>query len=143
MKKNKKNRFLIIIILFIVIMILIPNNSKAALLEEVFNDADSFLQASDSGNVTTIQQDDVKNVSSMLYNTLYYGGMAVSGIIAAYLGLKIAFTSVGEKAKVMESLLPYVVGCVIIFASLGIWKIAVKMIPDDVTLIAKVESEFI
>ena len=36
--------------------------------------------------------------------------------------------SVEEQAKIKETLIPYVIGCVIIFGAFGIWKLLVTLL---------------
>ena len=38
--------------------------------------------------------------------------------------------SMDEKAKVKESLIPFVIGCVIIFGAFGIWKLIATILQD-------------
>ena len=37
------------------------------------------------------------------------------------------FTSVEEKANVLETMIPYLIGCVVTFGAFGIWKIAITI----------------
>ena len=49
-------------------------------------------------------------------------------VVAAYLGIKFITSSVEEQAKVKESLIPFVVGCVVIFGAFGIWKLVTNLL---------------
>ena len=49
-------------------------------------------------------------------------------IIGMVIGIQFMTASVEEKAKIKESLVPYVVGCVVVFGAFGIWKLAVTVL---------------
>ena len=55
-------------------------------------------------------------------------GMAVLGIlIGAILGIKFMIGSVEEKAEIKAALVPFIIGCVVVFGAFGIWKIVVTI----------------
>lgn len=64
----------------------------------------------------------------MLYNSL----LVIATIIAVIVGLVIAIQfmtgSVGERAKIKETLIPYIAGCIVIFGAFGIWKLVVNIL---------------
>lgn len=35
-----------------------------------------------------------------------------------------------EQAKIKETLIPYIVGCIVIFGAFGIWKLAVSIMTE-------------
>ena len=41
------------------------------------------------------------------------------------MGLQFIFQSAEGKAKISEALVPYIIGCVIVFGAFGIWKLAI------------------
>jgi len=84
--------------------------------------------AGDDGGVTTIQSPDSAKVTGIIediYNILFPLGIAVTVIVGGVLGIKFMLASVEDKAKIKESLVPYVVGCVVIYGAFGIWKLAI------------------
>ena len=62
-----------------------------------------------------------------IYNILLYIGIAASVIVGAILGIKIMIASADEKAKVKEALVPYIIGCFVIFGAFGIWKLVAEL----------------
>lgn len=50
--------------------------------------------------------------------------MFVVGII---IGIQFMVASAEDKAKVKETLVPYIVGCIVIFGAFTIWSIAVNL----------------
>lgn len=64
-----------------------------------------------------------------MYTIYYYlYGIAVAIIIGLVLGIQFMAGSVEQKAKVKDSLIPYIVGCVVIFGAFGIWKIVLTVL---------------
>ena len=62
-----------------------------------------------------------------LYNTLLIIGIAVAVIVGIILGIQFITGSVEQKSKIKESLIPYFVGCAVIFGALGIWKLVITI----------------
>ena len=48
--------------------------------------------------------------------------------IGVYLGIKFMSSSADDKAKVKEALIPYIVGCIVIFGAFGIWKLLITLL---------------
>ena len=65
--------------------------------------------------------------SKEIFNVLF----AIAAILAIGVGLVIGIQfitgSVDEKAKIKETLVPYIVGCVVIFSAFTIWKIVIEI----------------
>lgn len=66
----------------------------------------------------------------MLYNALLIIGIIIAVIVGAILGIKFMMGSVGEKADIKKLLVPYVVGCIIVFGAFGIWKLVVTILAN-------------
>lgn len=58
-------------------------------------------------------------------------GVFVVLIVGVILGVRLMFTDPGKKAQAKEALIIYLVGCVIIFGALGIWKIIIEILDAD------------
>ncbi len=131
MKKSIKN--LIIISLIIMINAVFCNIStvQAGGLSDVITGGDGFISAGENANSLTFDKDILENklqdTSSYVYNILLFIGMAVALIIAGILGIKFMIGSTEEKAQIKDALVPFVIGCVVIFGAFGIWKIFVTI----------------
>ena len=99
------------------------NNSEQS-LEDMVNDADSFIN---SGELK-LNQDALSNFSKTMYNILLAIGIVVAVIVGAIIGIKLMTSSVEEKADAKKLLVPYVVGCAVVFGGFAIWKIVVTML---------------
>ena len=114
----------IIFILIIISLILIP---KTYAMDEFFQDGEKFLQ---TGEDDVINKDELNKVSQKIYNAFFAVAIGVAVIIGAVIGIKIMTGSVEEKAKMKEMLIPYVIGCVVIFSVFTIWSVIVKIGTD-------------
>ena len=63
----------------------------------------------------------------MIYNILLVIGMAVAVGIGTVLGIKFLMGSMEEKAQIKESLIPFIIGCIVVFGAFGIWKAVISV----------------
>lgn len=100
--------------------------SSEASIEDVINDGDAFINA---GNEEGIYNDnDLQNFSKTIYNILLAAGIFIATATGGVLGIKMMTSSVEEQAEVKKLLIPYVVGCVVIFGGFGIWKLVITIL---------------
>ncbi len=95
-------------------------------LENMISDADNFIN---QGEIT-INQTTLSNFSKTMYNILLAVGIVVAVIVGAIIGLKFMTESIEEKVKAKELLVPYIVGCVVVFGGFGIWKLVVNILQN-------------
>ena len=101
-------------------------SSTNSSLEDVINDGDAFIGA---GNEEDIYNDsDLQNFSKTIYNILLAAGIFIATATGGVLGIKMMTSSVEEQAEVKKLLIPYVVGCVVIFGGFGIWKLVITIL---------------
>lgn len=87
-------------------------------------DARDFIN-SGNGSVA-IEQEKLHEASNSIYNMISSIGMIISVIVGIILGIIYMMSSAIEKAKVKESLMPYLIGTFVIFGAFGIWKIVIN-----------------
>lgn len=58
-------------------------------------------------------------------------GIFVVAIVGVILGIRLMFTQAEQKAKAKEALMIYLIGSVIIFGAVGIWKLLVTILDGD------------
>ena len=102
------------------------SRTNAATLSNIVSGADSFIQNGQGDS--KIDNEDIHNLSDSIYNILLIIGTIVAMIVGVVLGIQFITGSVEAKSKVKESLIPYVVGCVVIFGAFGIWKLAITIL---------------
>lgn len=95
-------------------------------LGDIFSSGKSFLSKGKDIN-ETINTTELEKTSDYIYNTLLGIAIMVAIIVAMVLGIQFMAASADEKAKVKEALIPFVVGCIVVFGAFTIWKIAVNI----------------
>ena len=122
----KKTGF--VLLLVITILLSLYNVTYATGLDDIKEGADSFIDAGRGSQSQVFFGDGIKGALDLIYNILLTIGVIVVVIIAAFLGIKFITSSVEEQAKVKESLIPFFVGCVVIFGAFGIWKLVTGLL---------------
>lgn len=134
MKYNKKEdvfilkKTIFILCLVIVILLSIYNITYATTIDSVIEGGDSFIDAGQSSTHLGLNWNGIEDASDIIFNTLVTIGVVVAVIVSTFLGIKFIMGSVEEKAEIKQSLIPFVVGCVIIFGAFGIWKLVTNIL---------------
>lgn len=125
-EKAMKKVLISIIIFSVIILGGFCNYSNAATtLDGTINQGDSFISTGKSQNdIATINGTKFSNVVKKVYNILLTIGVAVSVIIIGVMGIRIITGSVEDKAEIKEQMVPYLIGCGVMFGAFAIWKIA-------------------
>lgn len=97
-----------------------------ASLDDVMNNGNSFLNAG-SESSTMIDQNDLKSLSNFISGVLLTIAIGVTVITGAIMGLNFITQSIEEKAKVKESMVPWVIGIIVSFGAFTIWEVAVNL----------------
>ena len=119
-----------ILLLVITILISIYNVTYASSIDEIFNGAYNFMEAGKSSGQSIIKNQEIHKASDLIYNTLLIIGIVVVVIVGTVLGIKYMTSAVEEQAKIKETLVPFVVGTVIIFGAFGIWKLVTGILEN-------------
>lgn len=114
-----------IILVLLVLFVTFSISCKEVYASNIIQGADDFIKDGQGG--TKISQDDMKNVSDLVYNILLAIGTVIAFIVGSILGIQFMTGSVEQKSKIKESLIPYIAGCVVIFGAFGIWKLVVTL----------------
>lgn len=123
----KRKMIFIVILLFAILMqCLLPSTVQAIGISDVVSGGDSFIEAGKNENVV-LKTETLKNTSNVVYNTLLIIGMGVAVIVSGILGIKFMIGSVEEKAQIKDALVPFIIGCIVVFGAFGIWKIAINI----------------
>lgn len=129
MKKNVIEKVLIILIMIFSIFSLV--NTPKVYASNVLSSAENFIALGKGGYegqiIKTIDQDSTKKMSDTLFNILLILAIIAAVIIGIVIGIQFVTGSVSEKAKVKETLIPYVAGCIIVFGAFTIWKLVVTI----------------
>ena len=101
--------------------------SASHTVDEIMNEADGFLNTGKEETVP-VNGENVRVGSGILYNILLAIAVVAAVVIGLYLGIKFMMSSAEDRAKVKEALIPYIAGCVVIFASFTIWKLVISIL---------------
>ena len=118
MKKIYIKRIVIILIVLFIIGLNVEGFA-ADDIDGVISGGKSFVSEANSDKIDTTK---MQNTSNMIYNTLLTIAIAVAVIYASVLGTKFMMASAEGKAELKESLMPFVIGCIVVFSAFAIWK---------------------
>ena len=131
MMKKILSKLLVISLILISLLSINTQVVYASSISEIIGGADDFIQAGvDYGDADhpTLDDESMQEMSDLIYNVL----LVIAIIIAVIFGLVIAIQfmtgSIEQKAKVKETLVPYIAGCVVIFGAFTIWKLVVTLL---------------
>ena len=96
-------------------------------LDDIMNNGNSFLNAG-SESSTMIDQNDLKSLSNFISGVLLTIAIGVTVITGAIMGLNFITQSIEEKAKVKESMVPWIIGIIVSFGAFTIWEVAVNLL---------------
>lgn len=137
MKKIKGILSMLILVLSIVTIlnptyVLAANDktkeSKVHTTGEVINEAKDFLDIGRGDADNKIGQENLQKMSNTLYNILLVTGILIALIVGMILGIKFIMGGIEEKAEIKTMIIPYIVGCVVVFGAFTIWKIVVDIL---------------
>ncbi len=133
MKRN------IIITIFLILIFLVLNVTQVQAIKDsesgrqdigihdVTGGASDFISAGQQLD-TPLDNAGVKNVSDIIYNILLILGVVATVIVGLIIGIKIVLGSNTEKAETKQLIIPYIIGCVVIFGAFIIWKMVVEIL---------------
>lgn len=147
MIKSKYKILVAILISIILVMAIIPvkavtnsevdyQNEKILTLKiaekatagKVIGDGDSFIQKGSQHASGIFSTSELQDLSSTIYNVLLVVGIVIAVLLGAVLGVKFMIEGAEGKAEVQKALVPYVIGCIVIFGAFAIWKIVVTVL---------------
>lgn len=133
--KNIISTILIILTLMCIVATLTPVYAAEEVkdpttTDEIFGDADDFIeqgekQLRDEGG---INEGELINTTNFLYNGLLAVGIVVAVAVGSVLGIKYMLGSVEEKAEYKQTLLAYLISCIVVFGAFGIWKVVINIL---------------
>ena len=118
-----------ILIMFIIIALTLmgSNYANASSFSDILEGADSFLQDGIGDVKDNLNQANLQTMSDMIYNVLLAVAVIAAVIMGLIIGIKFMTGSVDQKAKIKETLIVYIVGCVVAFGTFGIWRLVINI----------------
>lgn len=127
MKLGKHITIILIITFLLLSFSVCYSQTNATSISNIVSGADGFIQSGKQNN-NKIDNQQLSSLSDIIYNALLIIGTVIAMIVGVVLGIQFITGSVEAKSKVKEALIPYVVGCVVIFGAFGIWKLAITIL---------------
>ena len=112
-----------IALVLLIINTIIPLKVNA--VSDMFKSADDFLSKGRSPT-TVIDEKKLQSTSSTIYKWLMTAAICVAVIIGAIIGVQFITGSIEGKAKIKEALVPYIIGCIVVFGAFFIWRTLVN-----------------
>lgn len=94
---------------------------------DIVSEAGEFINVGKNEN-SPINENALKPGSRTLYNVLLAIGIAVALIWGLVLGVQFVTGSLEDKADIKKGLIPYIIGCVIIFGAFDIWRLVINLL---------------
>lgn len=95
---------------------------------EVIDEADSFISMGEKEANGIISKEEMQQLTDTIYNILLVVAIVIAVLLAAILGIKFLMEGASGKAEVQKALIPYVIGCAVVFGSFTIWKIVLVVL---------------
>lgn len=93
-------------------------------IDDMITGADDFV----SQGTDRIRENKLPEFSNTVYNIALAMGVAVAVIAGGFLGIKFMLGGIEEKAEIKKMLWIYIVGCITVFGSFGIWRLVVTIL---------------
>ena len=123
MKKN------IISLIFITIAIILCFSNEVYAMGNIIDGGDSFITLGKEkyDENKPLDEGALKITSKEIVNLLFTIGLVIAFGIGLIIGIQFITGSVDEKAKIKETMVPYVVGCIVLFSVFTIWKLVIGL----------------
>lgn len=121
----KKRTFKIILIVMFIAFVL---SSQVLAVSDIFSQADGWISTGKNHTNTTMDTTKLKTTSDTIYNVFLGVGTAVAVIVGAILGIQFMTAGIDKKVEVKQALIPYIISCIVIFGSFGIWKLVITIL---------------
>lgn len=118
-----------IILLMLIIQTIYTSKTEALSLDGIFKAGDNFINEgkTESQKNEAINYEEFRLTTNNIGSVLTTLGIVLTVIIGGILGIQIMWGSIEQQVKAKEMIMPYVVGCIVIFGAFGIWKLAVTI----------------
>lgn len=97
---------------------------------DIWGQGKNFINEGLSGNDTTVNTlgSEAKKGFETIIDFLWGIGLLAAFVTTVFIGIKMMTVPPGEKSRIKQSLTPYIVGVIIIFGALTIWKLLIQIL---------------
>lgn len=114
----------IILIIFLLQVLFLPSISKAEDIGGVVTEGDSWLKNAK----VLVDQAKLKDANSFIFNSLLAIGIIITVFWGGFIGIKFMYASAEDKADIKQTLVPYIIGCIVIYGGFAIWKLVITVL---------------
>ena len=114
-------------IILVILIMIFTNYTYAATFNDVITSGDNFLEAGNGEGIISIEEGELEGISDFVSGVLLTIAVGVTIISGIVMGMNFMFQSVEDKAKIKESMIPWVIGIFISFGAFGIWQITITI----------------
>lgn len=122
-----KKTMIIILIFFILSLFLSSKVYALDGLDSILDAGKSFIDSGKDGTGIIPEEKELVKLSKSISNVLLTVAIGVTLVSTVVMGINFLIQSVEEKAKIKESMIPWIVGIAISFGSYTIWNITMKI----------------
>ena len=121
----KIKKVFLIFFFLILIMFILSSELYAFSVKDIFTQGKDSINVGKANNNNKIDGASLQGTSNTIFNIFFGIGTGVAVIVGAILGIQFMQAGVDKKVQVKESLVAYVVSCIVLFGAYGIWKLIV------------------
>ncbi len=121
----KIKKVFLIFLFLILIMFILSSELYAFSVKDIFTQGKDSIDVGKANKNNKIVGTSLQDTSNTLFNIFFGIGTGVAVIVGAILGIQFMQAGVDKKVQVKESLVAYVVSCIVLFGAYGIWKLIV------------------
>ena len=104
------------------------SEDKESMFDKIISSGDNFINTENPTGVNPgIDDNDLVPLSDAVSGILLGIAVAVTLISAVVMGINFVVQSVEDKAKIKESMVPWIIGIAISFGAYGIWRITMSI----------------
>lgn len=130
----------VLIIVLIVVIYNNPSKVRAVSLGDIKDGGDIFTSSADDKSYFN-ESNQTKAVDDLYYILLGIG-IVLAIVVGIIIGIKFITTGVEGQAKIKEKLVPYIIGCIVVFGGFGIWRFILNLSSGTLDTNTKIETHY-
>ncbi len=103
----------------------VSSSNNIDTIDKVIQSGNDFLDSADD-NTVNFSEKNLQKLSKFISGVLLAIAIGVTVISAIILGINFTVQSIDEKAKIKESMVPWIIGIFIAFGAFAIWKMTMN-----------------
>ena len=117
----------VISIVLLFSLFFVTNQVYATKVDSMVSTGEDFISVGQKGE-EKISEGILSDLSNTIYNVLLTIGIIIAFAVGGILGIKYMIGGIEGQVEVKTMLVPYVIGCAVLFGAFSIWKIIVLIL---------------